>query len=75
MERALIAQYEEDMERFVPMLTRTNREDILTLLRLPLEIRGFGPVKAIAVAEAAKTRAQLIGQITDSGAAAPIAAE
>lgn len=75
MERALIAQYEEDIAHFIPMITHINRADILALLKLPLEIRGFGPVKAASVAEAAKTRARLIGQINNKSAAPPIAAE
>lgn len=42
MERALIAQYERDMDEVLPQLSEATREAIVALARLPLEIRGFG---------------------------------
>ena len=55
-ERALLLQYEADMEELLmgydPELTQTAK----ALLELPLQIRGFGPVKAAAMAKAAGQR-------------------
>ena len=60
MERALIAQYETDMERVL-------RGDItgdaaVSLARLPMEIKGFGPVKDANARTAAKVREALLAQ-------------
>ena len=49
-ERALITQYEADMR---------DAPGNLALLALPDTIRGFGPVKAAAMAQAAEKRADL----------------
>jgi len=75
-ERALISQYEQDMKRLLPMLTAQNRDLILSLAELPLDIRGFGPVKAAAMETAAQRRAELLTAI-DRGPSAtmPEAAE
>ncbi|MGB0958756.1 MAG: indolepyruvate ferredoxin oxidoreductase family protein [Halocynthiibacter sp.] len=55
-ERALIAQYEADLTAVLPLLTAKNHGDVLALLQLPDDIRGFGPVKKAAMAEAARKR-------------------
>ena len=62
MERALIRDYERDMERAAPRLA-THREAVLALARLPLEIRGFGPVKAANARAAAARRADLLAEL------------
>ena len=59
MERALIAEYERDMDAVLAGLTPANRDIALELAALPLEIRGFGPVKTQAAAVAAGRRAEL----------------
>jgi len=75
-ERALISQYEQDMKRLLPMLTAQNRDLILSLAELPLDIRGFGPVKAAAMETAAQRRAELLTAIDrGSSATMPEAAE
>lgn len=58
MERALIVQYEADMDE-VLQLGRTD-EPATALARLPLDIRGFGPVKMANAAKAAKRREELL---------------
>ena len=46
MERALIAEYERDMDAVQAALTPATRDVAIELAALPLEIRGFGQVKA-----------------------------
>lgn len=67
MERALIAQYEADMAHVLPRLSAANRDAIVALARLPLKIRGFGPVKAANEAGAAKEREALLAEIRAGG--------
>ncbi|MEH6737660.1 MAG: indolepyruvate ferredoxin oxidoreductase family protein [Sulfitobacter sp.] len=63
MERALIKQYEGDMRDVLPKLDDTTRDAIKALAALPLEIRGFGPVKQANEAKAAKRREELLSAI------------
>jgi indolepyruvate ferredoxin oxidoreductase len=63
MERALIAEYEADMELLV---VQAPTEAAIALARLPLEIKGFGPVKAANAAKAAKRRAECWAAIRQS---------
>ncbi|WP_425403029.1 indolepyruvate ferredoxin oxidoreductase family protein [Hwanghaeella sp.] len=44
-ERALIRRFENTIDEITRSLTEANRETALALLSLPMEIRGFGPVK------------------------------
>ncbi|MEM6596092.1 MAG: DUF6537 domain-containing protein, partial [Pseudomonadota bacterium] len=57
MERALIKQYEADLPR---VLSATNRDAAVALAELPLQIRGFGPVKEANERAAAKRREELL---------------
>lgn len=61
-ERALIAQYEVDMAKLLEM--GRFDEPAIALARLPLTIRGFGPVKMAHAAKAAKEREALWAAIT-----------
>jgi indolepyruvate ferredoxin oxidoreductase len=63
MERALIKQYEGDMRDVLPKLDDTTRDAIKALAALPLDIRGFGPVKQANEAKAAKRREELLSAI------------
>ena len=63
MERALIAQYEADMAQVLPQLSEATRDAIVALARLPLDIRGYGPLKAANEAKAAKRREELLAVI------------
>ena len=75
MERALIKQYEADMREVLPKLDDNTREAIVALANLPLQIRGFGPVKQENEAKAAKRREELLGVIRAGGLPAARAAE
>ncbi len=67
-ERALIAEYEADMGLVLAGLTDGNAAQVLALLSLPDDIRGFGPVKAEAMAEAAQKRKYLWAGLRHSDA-------
>ena len=60
LERALIAEYERDMETIRPLMTPQTQEAAVALARLPLTIRGFGPVKHANALKAAKRREELL---------------
>ena len=75
MERALIKQYEVDMAAVLPKLNDATRDAIVALAELPLQIRGFGPVKQANEAKAAKRREELLSVIGAGGAQVSKAAE
>lgn len=75
MERALIKQYEADMKAVLPLLTADTKDAIVALAELPLQIRGFGPVKAQNEAKAAKRREELLSAIKSGGTPMARAAE
>jgi indolepyruvate ferredoxin oxidoreductase len=75
MERALITQYERDMEEVLTHLTRDRMEPAVALAELPLQIRGFGPVKAANEQAAAKRREELLAAFRDGGSGMRQAAE
>lgn len=75
MERALIKQYESDMRDVMPKLDENTREAIVALASLPLQIRGFGPVKQTSETKAAKRREELLSVIRAGGAQLSKAAE
>ena len=59
MERALIKQYEADMAALLQDKMPGNIDAAVALAELPLQIRGFGPVKAANEQQAAKRREEL----------------
>jgi len=63
MERALIAQYEADMTAALAALRPDTQDAARALAALPMQIRGFGPVKAAAVATAAQRRAEILATL------------
>ena len=75
MERALIRQYEKDLKEVLPKLSDATRDAIVALAALPLDIRGFGPVKAANEVKAAKRREELLAVIRSGGPAMSDAAE
>ena len=75
MERALIKQFERDMKDVLPRLDARTHDAILALALLPLQIRGFGPVKQVNEAKAAKRREELLALIRAGGEAISKAAE
>lgn len=60
MERALIAEYEADMETVRQLVRPDTMEAAVALAKLPLDIRGFGPVKEANARKAAKRREELL---------------
>ncbi|WP_299962316.1 indolepyruvate ferredoxin oxidoreductase family protein [uncultured Roseobacter sp.] len=75
MERALIRKYEADMAEVLPMLTEATRPAIVALAALPLQIKGFGPVKQANEMQAAKRREELLAIIRAGGSETAQAAE
>ena len=75
MERSLIRQYETDMKEVLPQLTDATRDAIIALAELPLQIRGFGPVKQANETKAAKRREELLVTIRAGGSHTAKAAE
>ncbi|MBV1927631.1 MAG: indolepyruvate ferredoxin oxidoreductase family protein, partial [Rhodobacteraceae bacterium] len=75
LERALIRQYELDMKKVLRKITPETREAVAALAALPMEIRGFGPVKMANEAKAAKRREELLISIRDNGSGLARAAE
>ncbi len=71
LERALIREYETDME----LALSVGGPAAVDLARLPLDIRGFGPVKEVNQRRAAKTRESLLAQLRADQTAMPVAAE
>ena len=74
LERSLIAQYERDMEE-VARLASGNLDAAVALAELPLQIRGFGPVKAANAEKAAARREELLTALRAWEAFAAQAAE
>ncbi len=59
MERALITEYQADLDRLMKDWTTDKAEIATQIARLPLQIRGFGHVKAANATAAAKRREEL----------------
>ncbi len=51
MERALIGEFEQTVERLLSVLNGNNVEEAETVVRLYMDIRGYGPVKEQAANE------------------------
>lgn len=75
MERALIGEYERDLDAAQAAFGASTRDIAIELASLPLEIRGFGPVKAEAAAAVAVRRATLRTALANGGGARLQAAE
>ncbi len=75
MERALIKQYEKDMAEWLPKAGPDRMDALVALAELPLQIRGFGPVKQANEAKAAKRREELLGALRAGPAPMKQAAE
>ncbi|MGY3437088.1 MULTISPECIES: indolepyruvate ferredoxin oxidoreductase family protein [unclassified Marinovum] len=75
MERALIGQYERDLDEVLAKFDVGTRDAVIALARLPLDIRGFGPVKQANEAKAAKRREELLAVIRAGGPEMKKAAE
>ena len=60
MERALIKEYERDMAEVQKIMRPDTQDAAIALAKLPLDIRGFGPVKDANARKAAKRREELL---------------
>ncbi len=74
-ERRLIAQYEQDMQEILAGLTPDKLKLARELAALPLEIKGFGPVKMASIEAFEKKRARLLEKFRAGGAPQQQAAE
>jgi indolepyruvate ferredoxin oxidoreductase len=59
LERRLIKEYESTIEELIVRLSRYNLKEATEIAALPLEIRGFGPVKAAAAEVASQKQLEL----------------
>ncbi|MEM9012924.1 MAG: indolepyruvate ferredoxin oxidoreductase family protein [Pseudomonadota bacterium] len=75
MERALIAEYERDLDEILGGVTPATYDIAVALAELPLQIRGFGHVKQAGAAAAAKRREELLAAYRAGGTPAAQAAE
>ena len=62
-ERALVAEYFDDIGKLVTKLTESY-ETALALAQLPQQVRGFGPVKEAAMDSHRKQREELMQRLT-----------
>ena len=75
MERALIKEFEADVIETLPLVSPATQDLVLALFELPMQIRGFGPVKQQNAATVAKRREELLVAIRSGGAVQAAAAE
>ena len=73
-ERRLIAEYEALLDRVLDRLEPGNYDLAVELLRLPLAVRGFGPVKAAAIERFEARKRDLLARF-EGGSALAAAAE
>ena len=62
-ERALIAEFEDDLGLIKSKLNAQTVQTVVDLLALPMDIRGFGPVKEQAMKDAAEKRSKLLNTL------------
>ena len=72
-ERALIVEYEADIERLCAGLDAERHALAVDLARVPEQIKGFGHVKARHLAAARQRRAELLARWNGACAAEPAA--
>ena len=75
LERSMIRDYERDMREVIGNVTEATMPIAIELAELPLKVRGYGPVKDRAAAEAALRREELLSQFRSGGAPMLHAAE
>ena len=66
MERRLITEFEETLETVLARLAADNRDVLVHVIECFLEIRGFGPVKEAAVADARKKIGEALASLETS---------
>ncbi len=63
MERALIKQYEADMAEILPSHGADAHDAAIALAELPLQVKGYGPVKEANETKAAKRREEFLAAL------------
>ncbi len=63
VERGMIAEYEADMRRALDRLRPDTLDAAAALAALPMDIRGFGPVKAASLAASRPRREALLARL------------
>ena len=74
LERQLIREYESTIEVILDGLCPDNLETAIEIAALPLEIRGYGPVKAAAAKVAARKEEALFKKFSAYGRPQQLAA-
>ncbi|MBI1217562.1 MAG: indolepyruvate ferredoxin oxidoreductase family protein [Rhodobacteraceae bacterium] len=74
-ERAAIAAYEADMAEVLGQVSPATLDQAVALAELPLQLRGYGPVKAANAEKLAKRRELMLKAFRAGGAAVKHAAE
>ena len=64
LERQLLAGFEADVEGIVKQLDEANFETAVALARLPMSVKGFGPVKETAARIAMNRRDRLLAELS-----------
>ncbi len=62
-ERAFARQYERDIDALLPRLRPDTLPTAIALATQPMDVRGFGPVKAASMADAVPRRLALLAQL------------
>jgi indolepyruvate ferredoxin oxidoreductase len=73
-ERALVAEYEQTVERLLGGLARENHAVAVEIASLPEEIRGYGRIKEKSIAAARSKREELLRRFAGESAARRAAA-
>ncbi|WP_029009780.1 indolepyruvate ferredoxin oxidoreductase family protein [Azospirillum halopraeferens] len=74
-ERRLIADYEATIAEVLGRLTRANHAIAVEIAGLPLDIRGYGPIKERNLADARAREARLLDALRRPAPPQPLAAE
>ena len=62
-QRVAEPEFEADIQAIRPLIRPDTQQAAIALAKLPLDIRGFGPVKQANAAKAAKRREELLAVI------------
>ena len=62
-ERALIVQFEKLIDEMLNLLTPENHDTAVELAKVPMNIRGYGPVKEANIEKANAQQAELLARL------------
>ena len=69
-ERRMLGEYEADMARVLQGFRAGQVAEAAALARLPVDVRGYGPVRAESMAEGARVRAEILARLDGAMAVA-----